>query len=100
MVWSYQTLHLSLDLGGAPSWKPVPFLFTVPYALFGHYQLWLWMITATSVALAGAGFGGRIAFRLCGRGGRGERSADEARGLHRFAPYVAAFVAGAAVLGI
>ena len=36
MVWGYQTLHGSLDLGGAPSWKPVPFLFTVPFALFGH----------------------------------------------------------------
>ncbi|MBV9604232.1 MAG: hypothetical protein JO027_03965, partial [Solirubrobacterales bacterium] len=31
MVWGYQTLHASLDLGGAPSWKPVPFLFTVPF---------------------------------------------------------------------
>ena len=46
IVWGYQTLHGSLDLGGAPSWKPLPFLFTVPFALFGHYQLWLWMITA------------------------------------------------------
>ena len=100
MVWGYQTLHLSLDLGGAPSWKPVPFLFTVPFALFGHYQLWLWMITSTAVALAGPVFGARIAFRLCGGSGRGEGSADEARALQRFAPYAAAFVAGAAVLGI
>jgi hypothetical protein len=100
MVWGYQTLHLSLDLGGAPSWKPVPFLFTVPYALFGHYQLWLWMFTATSVALAGPVFGARIAFRLCGGSSRGEESTDAARGLQRFAPYAAAFVAGAAVLGI
>ena len=66
MVWGYQTLHGSLDLGGAPSWKPVPFLFTVPFALFGHYQLWLWMITACAVALAGPVFGARIAFRLAG----------------------------------
>jgi hypothetical protein len=96
MVWGYQTLHLSLDLGGAPSWKPVPFLFTVPFALFGHYQLWLWMITACAVALAGPVFGARIAFRLCeGSGPRGGSGA-----LERFAPYVAAFVAGAAVLGI
>ena len=29
MVWGYQTLHGSLDLGGAPSWKPMPYLFTV-----------------------------------------------------------------------
>ncbi len=96
MVWGYQTLHGSLDLGGAPSWKPVPFLFTVPFALFGHYQLWLWMITACAVALAGPVFGGRIAFRLCGAveldGGP--------EGVRRYAPWVAAIVAGAAVLGI
>ena len=66
MVWGYQTLHLSLDLGGAPSWKPMPYLFTVPFALFGHYQLRLWMLTATAVALAGPVFAGRIAFRLSG----------------------------------
>jgi hypothetical protein len=96
MVWGYQTLHLSLDLGGAPSWKPVPFLFTVPFALFGHYQMWLWMITACAVALAGPVFGARIAFRLCGGG----QSRQEPEPLQRFAPYAAAFVAGAAVLGI
>jgi hypothetical protein len=106
MVWGYQTLHGSLDLGGAPSWKPVPFLFTVPFALFGHYQLWLWMITACAVALAGPVFGARIAFRLCG-GGAGSAgpvdlggSAGGAGALQRYAPYAAAFVAGAAVLGI
>jgi hypothetical protein len=96
MVWGYQTLHGSLDLGGAPSWKPVPFLFTVPFALFGHYQLWLWMVTACAVALAGPVFGARIAFRLCG----GREPRDELPPLRRFAPYAAAFVAGAAVLGI
>ncbi len=97
MVWGYQTLHGSLDLGGAPSWKPVPFLFTVPFALFGHYQLWLWMITACAVALAGPVFGARIAFRLAGGS---SAPGDGAGALQRFAPYAAAFVAGAAVLGI
>ena len=43
--WGYQTLRGSLDLGGAPSWKPFTYLFNVPYALFGHYALWLWMLT-------------------------------------------------------
>jgi hypothetical protein len=95
MVWGHQTLHLSLDLGGAPSWKPVPYLFTVPFALFGHYQLWLWMLTACAVALAGPVFGARIAFRLCGGSSPGGSGT-----LERVAPYAAAFVAGAAVLGI
>jgi len=96
LVWGQQTLHLSLDLGGAPSWKPLPFLFTVPYALFGHYQLWLWMITAVSVALAGPVFAGRIAFRLSG----GSSLREDPDVFRRYAPWVAAAFAGAAVLGL
>ena len=64
LIWGYQTLHLHLDLGGAPSWKPLPLLFTVPYALFGHYSLWLWMVTAEAAAFAGSIFAGRIAYRV------------------------------------
>ena len=64
LVWGYQTLHASLNLGGAPSWKPLTFVFTVPYALAGHYQLWLWMLTTVALSLAGCVFAGRIAYRL------------------------------------
>jgi hypothetical protein len=96
LVWGHQTLHLSLDLGGAPSWKPLPFLFTVPYALFGHYQLWLWMITATSVALAGPVFAGRIAFRLTGP----RELRNDPQAIRRYAPWAAAVFAGATVLGL
>jgi len=97
--WGYQTLHLSLDLGGAPSWKPFTYLFNVPFALFGHYALWLWMVTAVSISLSGAVFGGRIAYRLT----RAQADADADGDLstrHRYAAIVAAVVAGAAVLGI
>ena len=96
LVWGYQTLHLSLDLGGAPSWKPLPFLFSVPYALFGHYQLWLWMFTATAVALAGPVFAGRIAFRLTG----GSELQTDGDPIRRYAPWAAAVFAGLAVLGL
>jgi hypothetical protein len=64
MDWGYQTLRGTLNLGGAPSWKPFTYLFNVPYAIFGHYALWIWMLTSVSMSLAGAVFGGRIAFRL------------------------------------
>lgn len=87
--WGYHTLRLSLDLGGAPSWKPFTYLFNVPYALFGHYALWLWMLTAVSMSLAGAVFGGRIAYKLTGAGPD-----------RRWAAFAAALFAGAAVLGI
>lgn len=64
LVWGHQTLRGTLNLGGAPSWKPVTFIFTVPYSIFGHLSWWLWRITAASVALAGPLFAGRIVYRL------------------------------------
>lgn len=113
LVWGYQSVHLHLDLGGAPSWKPLPFLFTVPYALFGSAQVTLWMITNVAVSLAGALFAGRIAYRLVSdvRGAPpsgGSRSAPftassnaVARGdARRAAALAAAVFAAAAVLGI
>lgn len=75
LIWGYQTLHLSLDLGGAPSWKPLPLLFTVPYALFGHYSLWLWMTTAEAFAFGGSIFAGRIAYRVVNRNGAARNAA-------------------------
>ncbi len=64
LVWGYQAVRLNLNLAGAPSWKPMPLLFTVPYALFGHLEYRLWMVTAVSVALGGPVLAGRIAYRL------------------------------------
>ncbi len=90
LVWGYQTLHLHLDLGGSPSWKPLPYLLTVPYALAGYHELHLWMITAVAVALAGSLFGGRIAYRVV---------AGEAPD-RRLAAWAAAAFAGAAVLAL
>jgi hypothetical protein len=93
LIWGYQTLHLHLDLGGAPSWKPLPLLFTVPYALFGHYALWLWMVTAEAAAFAGSIFAGRIAYRVVNSGGDGSRR-------YLYAAIAAAIFAGAGMYGI
>jgi hypothetical protein len=92
LVWGYQTLHLNLDLGGAPSWKPLPYLFTVPYAVFGHLQLRLWMVTSVAISLSAAIFAARIAYRVCG--GYSETGRD------RYPAIAAAVFAGAAALGI
>ena len=35
LVWGKLTIHFKLDTNGAPSWKPMPYLFTVPFALVG-----------------------------------------------------------------
>jgi hypothetical protein len=91
LIWGHQTLHLTLNLGGAPSWKPLPFLFTVSYAVFGtHRELQLWMITAVALGLAGAIFGGRIAFHVVAA----ERDAAS------WSNWLAAAFAGAAVLAL
>jgi multisubunit Na+/H+ antiporter MnhB subunit len=89
LVWGHQTLTGSLDTNAAPSWKPLPYLFTVPYALAGHYELRLWMITAAAVALAGVVFAGRIAYRLV-----------DPPPERRWAGICAAVFAGAALLGL
>ena len=57
LIWGRETLAGTLDLGGAPSWKPLPYLFTVPYSVFGHFALWLWMTTAVAISLGGSIFG-------------------------------------------
>ena len=89
LVWGHQTLHLNLNTNGAPSWKPLPYLFTVPYAITGHYAMWLWMFTAVAVSLSGAIFAGRIAYKLTGPSPE-----------HRYAPYAAAAFAAVSLLGL
>ncbi len=86
--WGYQTWHGSLNLGGAPSWKPFTYLFDVPFALFGHYALWLWMLTAVSISLAGASVRGPDRLPA---DGPGRWPTDSPR----WAPIVAAVFAGA-----
>lgn len=89
LVWGKLTLHWKLDTNGAPSWKPMPYLFTLPYSLAGHYALWLWMVTAVSVSLAGGLFAGRIAYRLTAQSGG-----------PRYAAWGAALFAAGALFGI
>jgi hypothetical protein len=89
LVWGHQTLHGSLDTNAAPSWKPLPYLFTAPYALAGHYELWLWMVTSVAISLAGVIFAARIAYFVV-----------DPPPERRWAGYAAGAFAGAALLGI
>jgi hypothetical protein len=89
LVWGKLTIHLALDTNGAPSWKPLPYLFTVPYALVGHYALWLWMVTSVAISLSGLIFAWRIAFRL-----------TYSRPERRYASYVAGLFAAGFVLAM
>ena len=75
-----------------PRGSRLPFLFTLPYAVAGRGQLWLWMGTAVAGAILGSVFAARVAFRLTGVGGDGID--------RRYAPYVAGAFAGIGLLGI
>ncbi|HLI59234.1 MAG TPA: hypothetical protein VKV21_06170 [Solirubrobacteraceae bacterium] len=65
--WGRMTLHGGLDTNAAPSWKPLPWVFTVVFGLFGRGpELWLWMLTVTFVSLVGLACAGRLASALAG----------------------------------
>ena len=89
LVWGKLAIHLKLDTNGAPSWKPLPFLLTVPFAVAGHYALWLWMIASVAISLSGPLFAWRIAFRLTG-----------ANPERRYAAYAAGLFAALAVFAM
>jgi hypothetical protein len=63
LLWGREILHLKLNTVGANTFKPLPVLFTLPFALFGKAQPDLWLV----VARAGAIFAAAMAFRLAAR---------------------------------
>jgi hypothetical protein len=97
LTWGQMTLHGGLDTNAAPSFKPLPYAFTLVYGLLGDAaQLRLWMITVTAVSLTGLVFAGRLAYRLSGTG----IDADADGVGRRWAGGVAAVLAAAALLGL
>jgi hypothetical protein len=89
LVWGHQTVIGALNTNAAPSWKPLTYLFTVPFALAGHYQVWLWMIASVAISLSASIFAGRIAYRLV-----------DAPPERQYARWAAAVFAAFAVFGI
>jgi hypothetical protein len=67
IVWGREVVvpHLAFSVGGGPSWKPLPFGFTVLYALSGSAAPALWVITARIGGLLGWVAAWRLAARLC-----------------------------------
>jgi hypothetical protein len=68
IVWGREVFdpHLSFFVGGGPSWKPLPVIFTAFFGPFGNSAPTLWVITARTgglLALVGAW---RVASRLAG----------------------------------
>jgi hypothetical protein len=88
VVWGREVTdpHISFFVGGGPSWKPLPFLFTTIYGALGSAAPALWVITARTGGIAGLIGAGRIAGTLC-----------ERVGLPRWAVWMAAVVSGVGV---
>ncbi len=71
VVWGHEVSdpHIGFFVGGGPSWKPLPFLFTTVYGLFGGAAPALWVITERMGAIAGLIAAFRLADLLCLRAG-------------------------------
>ncbi len=69
VVWGREVSdpHLSFVVSGGPSWKPLPFVFTTVFGLFGGAAPTLWVITARAGGLLGLVAGYRLAARLVAR---------------------------------
>jgi hypothetical protein len=63
LLWGREILHLKLNTVGANTFKPLPVLFTLVFALFGKAQPDLWLV----VARGGAIFAVAMAFKLAAR---------------------------------
>ncbi|CAB4864461.1 MAG: hypothetical protein F2799_01855 [Actinobacteria bacterium] len=92
IVWGRETLELNLTTTGGPSWKPLPMLFTVPFALFGQASPDLWIIVARAGSIISLVLTFLLAGLLC------ERAFDEAEA-PRFG-WVAILAGGVAVVGV
>jgi hypothetical protein len=70
IVWGREVVdpHLSFTVGGGPSWKPLPVVFTTVFALFGGAAPTLWVIAARAGGLLGLAAAYRLARRLTGAG--------------------------------
>jgi hypothetical protein len=102
LVWSRQIVHGHLTItSGGTSWKPLPMIFTIPFALFGKAAPDLWLVVARAGALAAVIMVFRLAYRLTMRVGGlfGEADAGLDR-LTRAAPALLAGLIGAVALAL
>ena len=70
IVWGREIVELDLDTTYGPSWKPLPVLFTTPFALLGDAAPALWLV----VSRAGAVFAVVMAYRVASRLAGGRRA--------------------------
>src|SRR5215210_7715073 len=67
-IWGREIIHLDLNTVSGPSWKPLPILFTTPFALFGDDAApELWCVIARAGGLLAIALAYRLGSRLGGR---------------------------------
>jgi hypothetical protein len=101
LLWAREIIHgqLTITTGGT-SWKPLPMIFTIPFALFGKAAPDLWLVVARAGALAAVVMVFRLAYRLTRQvGGLFGDDAGAGR-LTEIAPALLAGVIGAVALAL
>src|SRR3954451_17471851 len=68
IIWGREITHLDLNTVSGPSWKPLPILFTTPFALLGDAAApGLWLLIARAGGLLAIAMAYRLGSRLGGR---------------------------------
>lgn len=67
IIWGREIVHGDLVTTTGPSWKPLPMLFTVPFAVLGQAEPDLWLWVSRAFALLGLLAASQLAMRLGGR---------------------------------
>jgi hypothetical protein len=67
IIWGREITEGALDTRLGPSWKPLPVLFTTPFALFGAAAPQLWLVVARAGGALAFAFAYRLGARLAGR---------------------------------
>ncbi|MGH2914802.1 MAG: hypothetical protein ACRDMX_07430, partial [Solirubrobacteraceae bacterium] len=70
LLWGREIIHghLTITTGGT-SWKPLPMIFTIPFALAGRAAPDLWLVVARAGIVASVVLSFRLAYRLTRRVG-------------------------------
>ena len=67
LIWGRDIVHFDLVTQSGPSWKPLPVMFTTPFALFGDDAApSLWLVVARAGGLLALAMAFRLAARLSG----------------------------------
>jgi hypothetical protein len=67
IIWGREITEGALDTRLGPSWKPLPVLFTTPFALVGGAAPELWLVVARAGGALAFAFAYRLGARLAGR---------------------------------